>query len=80
VRRRLVDAYLAAWSAEMSEESLREAAALGLVVGTLYQVQTYRALLPTLMGNGADDDLAGADLDWINRSLARHQLGLDSPT
>jgi hypothetical protein len=32
------------------------------------------------MGNGADDDLAGADLDWINRSLARHQLGLDSPT
>ena len=80
VRRRLVDAYLAAWSAEMSEESLREAAALGLVVGTLYQVQTYRALLPTLPRDGADDDMAGADLDWINRSLARHQLGLESPT
>ena len=56
-----------------SEESLREAAALGLVVGALYQVQTYRALLPTLMGNGADDDLAGADLDWINRALTRHR-------
>ena len=41
-----------------SEESLREAAALGLVVGALYQVQTYRALLPTLIGTGADDGLA----------------------
>ena len=80
VRRRLVDAYLAAWSTEMSEATLREAAALGLVVGTVYQVQTYRALLPTLPGNGADDDMAGADLDWINRTLTRHRLGLESPT
>ena len=63
-----------------SEESLREAAALGLVVGALYQVQTYRALLPTLMADGADDGLAGADLDWINRSLTRHERGLESPT
>ena len=59
--------------------SLREAGALGLVVGTLYQVQTYRALLPTLSGNGADDDLAGADLHSIRRALARHRLGLESP-
>ena len=80
VRRRLVDAYLAAWSTEMSEASLREAAALGLVVGTVYQVQTYRALLPTLPGNGADDDMAGADLDWIHRTLTRQRLGLESPT
>ena len=79
VRRRLVDAYVGAWSTVGSEASLREAAALGLVVGALYQVQTYRALLPTLMGNGADDGLAGADLDWINRSLTRHEHGLDSP-
>ncbi len=79
VRRRLVDAYVDAWSTEGSEASLREAAALGLVVGALYQVQTYRALLPTLMGNGADDGLAGADLDWINRSLTRHEQGLESP-
>jgi hypothetical protein len=62
-----------------SEASLREAAALGLVVGALYQVQTYRALLPTLIGNGADDGLAGADLDWIKRSLTRHEQGLNSP-
>jgi aminoglycoside/choline kinase family phosphotransferase len=79
VRRRLVDAYLSAWSTQMSEESLREAAALGVVVGALYQVQTYRDLLPTLMAKGADDGLAGADLNWINRSLTRHHQGLDSP-
>ena len=79
VRRRLVDAYVDAWSMVGSEASLREAAALGLVVGALYQVQSYRALLPTLIGNGADDGLADADLDWINRSLTRHEQGLASP-
>ena len=80
VRRHLVDAYVGAWAAEVSAEALRDAAALGLVVGALYQVQTYRVLLPTLTGNGADDGMAGADLDWINRTLTRHQLGLESPT
>ena len=79
VRRRLVDAYLAAWSTQVPEESLREAGALGLVVGALYQVQTYRQLLPTLMANGADDGLDRADVNWIDRSLTRHQQGLDSP-
>jgi hypothetical protein len=79
LRRRLVDAYVSAWSTHGSEESHHEAAALGLVVGALYQVQAYRALLPTLMGNGADNDMPEADLDWINRSLTRHQHGLESP-
>ena len=79
VRRRLLDASLDAWSTVGSEASRREAAALGLVVGALYQVQTYRALLPTLMGNGADDGLADADLDWITRSLTRQEQGLNSP-
>ncbi len=79
-RRSLVEAYVAAWSTGGSDESLREAAALGLVVGALYQVQGYRALLPTLMRNGADDDMADADLDWINRSLTRHEHGVESPT
>jgi hypothetical protein len=65
--------------AHASEESLREAAALGLVVGALYQVQSYRAILPTLMADGADDGLAGGDLAWIARSLARHERGLESP-
>jgi hypothetical protein len=79
VRRRLVDAYVAAWSTLMSEESLREAAALGLVVGALYQVQTYRALLPTMPGNGADAGLAGGDLSWITRTLTWHEHGLETP-
>ena len=42
-------------------------------------MQSYRALLPTRVGNGADDGLADADLDWINRSLTRHEQGLASP-
>jgi hypothetical protein len=79
VRRRLVDAYVGAWSTVRSGESLREAAALALVVGALYQVQTYSALLPTLIGNGADAGLAGADLDWIERSLRCHEQALENP-
>ena len=80
VRRRLVDAYVGAWSGAGSEGDLQEAASLGLVVGALYQVQTYRALLPTLPGNGADDGLAGADLDWIKRCLSCHEHGLEGPS
>jgi hypothetical protein len=80
VRRQLVDSGVRAWSTEGPEELISEAAALGLVVGALYQVQTYRALLPTLMNGGADDDMVGADLDWMNRSLTRHLHGIESPT
>ena len=65
-----------AWAAR---PSLHEAADLSLVVGALYQVDTYRALLPTLMGNGADDGLANGDLSWLKRSLTYHELGLESP-
>ena len=75
----MIDAYLDAWSADLPAELLREAATLGVVVGTLYQVQTYRTLLPTVMRRGADDDLAGADVDWIRRTLSRLQMGLESP-
>lgn len=78
-RRRLVDAYGGAWSTVTSKHTLREAMNLGLVVGALYQVQTYRTLLPALMGNGADDGLAGSDLRWLKRSLMCHELGLESP-
>jgi aminoglycoside/choline kinase family phosphotransferase len=80
VRRRLLDSYLRAWSTEGSEKALREAASLALVVGALYQVQTYRALLPTLMGGGAFDEMAGAERDWMRRALTRHRSGLESPT
>ena len=80
VRRQLVDAYLGTWSSAGSEDDLREAADLAVVVGALYQVQTYRALMPTLMGAGDDDGLTDADLSWITRTLTRQQQGLDSPT
>ena len=79
VRRRLVAAYVDAWSSVGSAKSLSEAASLGLVVGALYQVQTYRALLPTLANHGADAGLADADLSWIKRSLTWHEHGLGSP-
>jgi hypothetical protein len=78
VRQQVVDAYVDAWSGHGSPSELGEAAALGVVVGALYQAQTYRALIPTLMGGGSDDGLTGADLDWIHRSLSRHQRQLHS--
>ena len=52
---------------------------LGLVVGALYQVQTYLALLPTLMGNGADDGLAGGDLSLDQAQPDALRAGLESP-
>jgi hypothetical protein len=79
VRRQLIDAYVGSWSTRMPEESLREAAALALVVGALYQIETYRALLPTLPGHGADAGLPTADLTWIERTLSWHEHGLESP-
>jgi hypothetical protein len=79
VRRRMVDAYLDAWSTAGSPAQLREAADLAVIVGSLYQVQTYRVLIPTLMNDGADDDLADGDLSWIRRTLARLECGLDGP-
>lgn len=78
LRRRMVDAYLDAWSGAGSAGRLREAADLALVVGSLYQVQTFRVLIPTLMNRGADDDLADGDSSWIRRTLARLERGLDS--
>ena len=78
VRRGMVEAWVAAWSPGADEQEVREAADLGLVVGAFYQVQTYRSLLPTLAADGADDGLAGDDVDWISRTLDRHERGLES--
>ena len=70
VRRRLIDAYVESWSGLHSDAALREAADIALVVGSLFQIETYRALLPTLMRNGADDGLAEGDLGWVKHSLS----------
>ena len=43
-RTRLVDAYLEPWRDLMAEPALREAAALGEVLGSVYQAQSYRAI------------------------------------
>ena len=50
-----------------------------MIVGSVYQVQTFRVLIPTLMNHGADDDLADGDLSWIRRTLTRVERGLDGP-
>jgi hypothetical protein len=44
VRSRLVDAYLQPWRGVAPEPALREAAALGDVLGSVYQAQSYRAI------------------------------------
>ena len=75
-RQRLLDTYLARWTGHLSEPLLAEAGGLALVVGALYQVQTYRRILPTLP---PDNDLVGADADWMMRSVARHHEGLGAP-
>lgn len=62
-----------------SMDRLREAVDLAAVVGSVYQVQTFRVLIPTLMNGGADDDLADGNLTWIRRTLTRLEHGLDSP-
>jgi Ser/Thr protein kinase RdoA (MazF antagonist) len=79
VRRRLIDAHVSVWSTVGSEQSLREAVGLGLVVGALYQVQSYRALLPTRWGTARTTDSRAPTSPWIKRSLTCHELGLESP-
>ena len=76
IRRELLETYLAAWRGQLPPDLLSEAGDLALVVGALYQVQTYRTILPTL---SPGNQLAGADIDWMRRSIARLHHGLDAP-
>lgn len=69
VRRQLLDAYVEAWSPHLDRLSLLNATSLGMVVGALYQVMTYRTLLATMPKSGADAGLIGADISWLKRSL-----------
>ena len=71
VRRRLMEAYVGAWAPGSSGGAIA-VAALGMVVGALYQVMTYRTLLPTMPNNGADAGLGGVDLSCVKRSLDWH--------
>jgi hypothetical protein len=79
LRRSLLDGYLDAWAEEMPGEVLSEAAELALVVGALYQVQTYRRLLPTLLGHGADDEMLDGDVEWMKLTLGCLEQGIETP-
>jgi Phosphotransferase enzyme family len=70
VRARLVGAYLDPWRDLLPEQALREAAALGEVLGSVYQSQSYRAI------NAAfePDDrwlFAGEEARWRQRAIER---------
>jgi hypothetical protein len=68
MRARLRDVYLSRWADHMSAAELAEAGRLALVVGSLYQVQTYTELIPTLLP--ADlGSLRDGDLYWARRAL-----------
>lgn len=68
VRHAAYDAYLAGWADHLSPALLQEAGRMGLVVGCLYVTQTYLKGLPTLMPGDAGP-LAGADIDWLGKTL-----------
>lgn len=69
VRRTLIEAYVDAWAPVSPRETLLEAAAVGMIVGALYQVMTYRTLLATMPNDGRDAGLHGADISCIKRSV-----------
>jgi hypothetical protein len=76
-RRLLRERYVEAWARLLPPQRLREATDLAVVVGSLYQVQSYRLILPTLLPGDLLDD---ADIDWMKQSITRHRYGLNEPT
>lgn len=76
-RERMRDAYLDGWSDLLERDRLEEAAALALPLGCLYQVTSYRGILAGL-GSDDADDMAGADVDWIQRTLRVLDHGIAS--
>ena len=75
VRRAMRDAYLAHWSDRMEPAALTEAGELAIVVGTLYQVDSYMRLVETL---DPDDlwDLAPAVGSWARATVATLSEGI----
>jgi aminoglycoside/choline kinase family phosphotransferase len=67
-RAELLDAYLSEWRAVCAPAELAEARSLVMVVGSLYQVQTYRRLLPRLLPDDVGS-MGGADVGWLRRAL-----------
>lgn len=76
IRHALRDAYLAHWTTQLSAVDLKEAGELAIVVGTLYQVDSYVRILSSL---DADDrgDLAGAAGSWARAAVSTLTDGID---
>ena len=74
IRRALADRYLAAWP-EVAEADRPRVADLAMVVGSLYQVQSYLGFLGTI-DPIESLDLAGADVSWLGRSLEALEHGI----
>lgn len=75
-RRRLRDAYLAGWAGDLAPGALTEAGQLALVVGCLYQVDTYRNIVAALDPDDGPAMYAG-DAIWLRRALAVQHAGID---
>ena len=74
IRRALADRYLAAWP-EVPEGDRPRVADLAMLVGSLYQVQSYLGFLRTI-DPMESLDLAGADASWLGRSLEALEHGI----
>ncbi len=76
LRHAMRDAYLARWAGHLSPADLAAAGDLAIVVGTLFQVQSYVRILSSL---DPDDrgDLAGAAGSWANAAVATLTDGID---
>ncbi len=78
-RRAILAAYLDAWADRVPAHTLREAGELAMVVGCLYQVVSYRAILS---GMDPDDapELHGADLGYARGAVAALHEGIEAQT
>lgn len=75
LRRAMRDAYLARWAEQLDAAALTEAGDLAIVVGTLYQVESYVRIVESL---GPDDiwDLAHATGSWARAAVGSLREGI----
>lgn len=76
LRRAMRDAYLARWADQLEPAALSEAGELAIVVGTLYQVESYARIVESL---GPDDiwDLGLATGSWARAAVESLREGID---
>lgn len=76
LRRSMRDTYLAKWADRLDPVALAEAGDLAIVVGTLYQVDSYLRIVESL---GPDDvrDFAKATGSWARAAIEATREGID---